>query len=87
MYTSILATPLSGKKRTTDKKIRAENGMESNGFFLKYQMEADEQYAKQDEERWQKKMEFKENRRQQNQEHELRMMELLGRNIYVWQTI
>ena len=30
--------------------------------------------------RWrrQKEMEFKENRRQQNQEHELRMMELLG---------
>ena len=49
--------------------------------FLKYQMEAEERHAKQEEERWQKEMEFEDKRRLENQEHEheLRMMELLGR--------
>ena len=45
--------------------------------FLKYQMEAEERHTKQEEERWQE-MEFEEKRRLENQEHELRMMELLG---------
>lgn len=47
--------------------------------FLKHQMQAEERYAKQEEERWQKEMEFEEKRRKEDQEHELRMMELLGR--------
>ena len=38
--------------------------------FLKYQVEAEERYTKQEDERWQKEMDYEERRR--------RMMELLG---------
>ena len=71
---------MPSKKAKTEKKTRAEKGLErAMDTFLKYQMEAEERHAKQEEERWQKEMEFEEKRRLENQEHELRMMKLLGR--------
>ena len=66
-------------KKAEIEKTRAEKGLErAMDTFLKYQMEAEEQHAKQEEGRWQE-MGFEEKRRLENQEYELRMMELLGR--------
>ena len=42
-------------------------------------MEAEEQYTKQEDERLQKEVDHEERERRENQEHEPRMMELLGR--------
>ena len=48
-------------------------------FFLKYQKEAEERFMKYEEERWQKEVELEEKRRKQDQDHEIRMMEMIGR--------
>ena len=42
--------------------------------FIKYQAEAE----KREEERWRKEMELEETRRREDQQHELRMMQMLG---------
>ena len=52
-----------------------EKAMET---FMAYQCEAEERYQKNEEERWQKEIELEEKRRKEGQEHELRMMRMLG---------
>ena len=47
--------------------------------FLKYQLEADEQFKKYEEERWKKEVELEEKRRQEYQQHEMRMMGMIAR--------
>lgn len=42
--------------------------------FVKYQMEAE----KREEERWKKEIELEEKRRRDDQQHELRVMQMLG---------
>ena len=49
--------------------------------FIKYQHEAEERFKEYEEERWKKELEMEERRRQQYQEHEIRMMEMLGQII------
>ena len=43
-----------------------------------YQREADEQYQKYEEERWQKDIELEEKRRREDREHDVRIMQMLG---------
>ena len=44
---------------------------------MMYQRDADEQYKKQ-EERWKKDEELEEKRRQEDRQHDMRMMQMLG---------
>ena len=45
--------------------------------FLEYQKEAEARSERREEERWKKEIEIEERRRKAEQEHELKMMELL----------
>ena len=45
--------------------------------FMKYQRDADQEYKKYEEERWQDK-ELEERRRREDREHDMRMMQMLG---------
>ena len=47
--------------------------------FVKYQKEAEERFMKYEVDRWRKEVELEDKRRTQEQEHEARMMEMLGR--------
>lgn len=47
--------------------------------FLKYQLEAEERYKQYEDERWEKEVELEEKRRQDYQEHEMRMLGVLAR--------
>ena len=46
--------------------------------FLSYQREAEERHQKYEEEHWRKQTEFEEKRRQEDHQHGMRMMTLLG---------
>ena len=46
--------------------------------FMKYQREAEERYQKWEEQRWQKETELEEKRRQEEQQHEMRLFQVLG---------
>ena len=46
--------------------------------FMKYQVEADERFQKQEEERWSRQVELEEKRQRKNREHELRMIQMLA---------
>lgn len=46
--------------------------------FTMYQRNADEQYQKREEDRWQRDVELEEKRRREDQEHDIRMMRMLG---------
>ena len=50
--------------------------------FMKFQAEADERFQKQEEERWKRQVELEEKRQRENREHELQMMQMLGRGSY-----
>ena len=45
---------------------------------MMYQRDADEQYKKQEEERWKKDVELEEKRRREDRQHDMRMMQMLG---------
>ena len=45
---------------------------------MKYQVEADECFQKQEEERWSRQVELEEKRQRENREHELRMIQMLA---------
>ena len=45
--------------------------------FVKYQREAEERFQR-NEERWKKETELEEKRRREDQEHEMRVMQMLG---------
>ena len=46
--------------------------------FMKYQVEAEERFQKREDERWKEEMEIEENRRKEDQQHEMRMMQMIG---------
>ena len=71
------ANPPSKKRKI--EKTRAEKGMErAIETFIKYQNQAEERFRKYEEKRWKKETELEDNRRRQDQEHEMRMMAILG---------
>ena len=77
-YTHTLGNP-PNKKRKIEKKSRAEKAMErAMESFVKYQTEAAEIFKKDEEERWKKECELEEKRRQEDKQHEIRMMQMLG---------
>ena len=47
--------------------------------FLKYQLEVEESYKQYENERWEKEVELEEKKRQDYQEHEMRMLGVLAR--------
>ena len=60
------------------KKSKAEKTIEKAiNTFITYQRTANEQYRKDEEERWQKEMELEERRRQEDRNHEITMMQML----------
>ena len=72
------ATPPT-KKRKVQKRSNVERAVEkAMESFMAYQWEAEERYQKNEEERWQKEIELEEKRRREDQEHEMRMMRMLG---------
>ena len=73
-----LATP-PRKKPRLQKKSKAEKAIDkAMESFIVYQREADEQYQKYEEERWQKDIELEEKRRREDREHDVRIMQMLG---------
>ena len=67
------------KRRKVEKKSRAEKAMEKAvESFAKHQREAEERFQKYEEERWTRETELEEKRRREDQEHEIRMVQLLG---------
>ena len=46
--------------------------------FVKHQTEAAERFKKDEEERWKKECELEEKRREEDKQHEIRMMQMLG---------
>ena len=79
VYIIILILNLPNKRRKIEKKSKSEKSMEKAIVaFLKYQKEAEERFVKFEEERWQKEVELEEKRRKQEQEHGIRMMEMMG---------
>lgn len=73
-----LATPPT-KKRKVQKRSRAERTVEkAMESFMAYQREAEERYQRNEEERWQREIEMEEKRRKEDQEHEMRMMRMMG---------
>ena len=72
--------PPPSKKRKVLKKNKAEKMMDKAiESFITYQQETEERYHKYEEERWKKEIELEEKRRRDDQEHEMRMMAMLGR--------
>ena len=60
------------------KKSKAEKTIEKAiNTFITYHRTANEQYRKDEEERWQKEMELEERRRQEDRNHEITMMQML----------
>ena len=59
--------------------MRAEKGIEKAvEAFMKYQMEAEERHKKYEDERWEKEVELEEKWREDNQQHERKMMGMLA---------
>ena len=55
-----------------------ERGMEkAMEAFMQYQKEAEERFWRHEEERWEKERELEDHRRQDDQRHELRMLQML----------
>ena len=52
-----------------------EKAMDS---FMTHQHDADEQYQKHEEDRWQRDVELEEKRRREDREHDIRVMQVLG---------
>lgn len=52
-----------------------EKAMDS---FMTHQRDADEQYHKSKEDRWQRDVELEEKRRREDREHDIRVMQMLG---------
>jgi len=78
MLTSSLAIPPT-KKRRIQKKSKAEKAMEKAvESFMSYQRAAEERYQERDNERWKEANELEERRRKEDQEHDMRMMRMLG---------
>ena len=46
--------------------------------FTQYQKEAEERFERREEEHWKRDTELEEKRRQEDREHEMRMMQMLG---------
>lgn len=49
--------------------------------FVKYQNESKESYRKWEEEHWEKELELDEKRSKENQEHEIRLFQMLGQMV------
>ena len=78
------AAPPSKKKPKLgkDKRSKGEKAMErAIESFIKYQNETEESYRKWEEERWEKELELDEKRRKENQEHEIRLFQMLGQMV------
>ena len=45
---------------------------------MKYQLEVEERYKQYEDERWQKEVELEEKRRQEDQQHEIRLMGMMA---------
>ncbi len=50
--------------------------------FVKYQIEAEERFQRYEEERWKKEAGFEEKRRREDQEHEMRMIQMLAGQMF-----
>lgn len=62
-----------------EKKGRAEKAIErSIESFMSYQVEAEKRFQKYEDERWKREVELEEKRRQEDRDHEMRMMYMLG---------
>ena len=67
-------------KETKNKKSKGEKAIEkATEVFIKYQQASEERFMKWEEEQWKRECEMKERRRKQDQEHEMRMLEMLSR--------
>ena len=67
-------------KETKNKKSKGEKAIEkATEAFIKYQQASEERFMKWEEEQWNRECEMEERRRKQDQEHEMRMLEMLGR--------
>ena len=67
------------KRQKLQKKSKAEKATDKViEAFVKYQWAAEERFQKHEEERWKKEIELEDRRRWENQEHELRLMQILG---------
>ena len=67
---------MSATKETKDEKIDRVLGHTFNSFAI-YQEEAQERYRKYDEECWAKQVEFEQERRLEDKEHEERMLRVM----------
>lgn len=62
-----------------EKKSKAEKAIESAvEAFAKYQKDAEERFQRYEEERWRKEIELENRRRQEDRNHEIQMMTMLG---------
>ena len=46
--------------------------------FMKYQAEAEKKFMQNEEDRWKREVELEEKRRREDQEHEIRLFQMLG---------
>jgi hypothetical protein len=63
------------KKRKTKTEKTMENALET---FMKFQTEAEERFQLKEEERWQREQAIEEQRRKEDHEHDLQMMQMIG---------
>ena len=67
------------KRRKVEKKSRTEKGMEKEmEAFMEYQKEAEERFWRHEEEKWEKERELEYRKRQDDQQHELRMLQMIS---------
>ena len=80
---AVIAPPVKKKPRLgKDKRSKGEKAMErAIESFIKYQNESEESYRKWEEECWEKELELDEKRRKENQEHEIRLFQMLGQMV------
>lgn len=72
--------PKKKRKIVKEKRSKAEKALEgAMESFVKHQTEAEERYQKREEERWKKETELDDKRRKEDQEHELRLFQMLER--------
>ena len=73
-------TPGPTKKRKVEKKNKTEKAMEMTlDAFMKYQVKAEERFQQREEERWKRETELEDKRNKEEHQHEMHMMEMLGR--------
>ena len=80
---AVIAPPVKKKPQLgKDKRRKGEKVMErAIESFIKYQNESEKSYRKWEEERWEKELEVDEKRRKENQEHEIRLFQMLGQMV------